>query len=656
MLRGCGHMPPSLFADPPWNVAPEPGRTQPTLWVRRIAIVREPGQFVRDIHLRSGLNIVWSPDSGTAGEPMGHGGGKTTFCRLLRYCLGEDSFAPEGQRRAIRAQFPAGSVGAEILLNGVPWAVVRSLGDRRRDVVVENATLEDALREEVEATGIGRLRVAITKAILGHAAPLMPSSVGEDGAWEATLAWATRDQECRFGDHLQWRDPESDSHSPVRGLSGNDLLMIVRAVIGALSSEEIAAQDRASEQSRSLTAHRSKVERLDWQIERLHEGLSAALTLNDLGLGTPMASDSFKSTATAGLAKALKLPVASITTDLRVARAKSDEARQEFQRLNTELEGVAIRIDEREKMATFMRSQLPEAHARLTKERNPVCPMCEVPIDTALAEGCGISTVTCDLQALQVRISNLRTETEREEREIAELKGRRAALKIDFQSARQRLESASCTLAAIERTQYDRSNAVREAQKLMDDTERYELLLRERSLAAAAVDTAAKRLESTRDSLFAHRASVAESIHNLSRWFDTTMRELVPGEIKGRVKLDGNGLTLTVELGGERSTAAIDSLKVVAFDLAVLVMSMEGRTHFPSLLIHDSPREADLGLSIYSRLFEFARKLESFGPEPLFQYIVTTTTEPPDGFRNDTYLRLIVHGGPASERLLRVDL
>jgi len=47
---------------------------------------------------------------------------------------------------------------------------------------------------------------------------------------------------------------------------------------------------------------------------------------------------------------------------------------------------------------------------------------------------------------------------------------------------------------------------------------------------------------------------------------------LVPGDIKGSAKLDGNGLKLNVELGGYRSTVAIESLKVVAFDLAVLAM------------------------------------------------------------------------------------
>src|ERR1700739_3162553 len=120
--HGWWHMPPSLFTDPPWIVTPEAGRTEPRLWVRRLVIFRKQNDIVREIQLKPGLNIVWSPD-GAEGEPMGHGGGKTTFCRLLRYCLGEESFAPEGQRREIRSQFPEGSVAAEVLLNGVPWAV-----------------------------------------------------------------------------------------------------------------------------------------------------------------------------------------------------------------------------------------------------------------------------------------------------------------------------------------------------------------------------------------------------------------------------------------------------------------------------------------------------------------------------------------------------
>ena len=119
--------------------------------------------------------------------------------------------------------------------------------------------------------------------------------------------------------------------------------------------------------------------------------------------------------------------------------------------------------------------------------------------------------------------------------------------------------------------------------------------------------------------------------------------------------LTGNGLKLTVKMGGNRSTSAIDSLKVIAFDLAALCLGIEEKTRVPTLLIHDSPREADLGLPLYDQVFHLANRLEDTG-EPLFQYIVTTTTRPPPELAKPPWLCLTLRGTPAGERLLRCDL
>ncbi|MHA7599860.1 hypothetical protein ACX12L_07945 [Alicycliphilus sp. T452] len=121
------------------------------------------------------------------------------------------------------------------------------------------------------------------------------------------------------------------------------------------------------------------------------------------------------------------------------------------------------------------------------------------------------------------------------------------------------------------------------------------------------------------------------------------------------MSLDGNGLKLGVQFGGERSSPAIESLKIIAFDLAVMCMSIEGETQLPAFLLHDSPREADLGLSLYHRLFNMVVALEGQEHSP-FQYIVTTTTQPPTAFQKAPWLRLELHGSPATERLLRCDL
>jgi uncharacterized protein YoxC len=257
---------------------------------------------------------------------------------------------------------------------------------------------------------------------------------------------------------------------------------------------------------------------------------------------------------------------------------------------------------------------------------------------------------------LQSRIEKLRKEMERAETEIASIKSREPELKIDIALARQRLEPLERAVLALESALSDRSKAVRSAQRLVEEAERYEALLGERTDVETSISETAAKLESTRETLVAHRASAGEVIHRLSVAFDAVLRELVPGDIKGEAKLDGNGLTLKVELGGERSTAAIESLKVVAFDLAALVMTIEGRSRLVGFLVHDSPREADLGRSIYDRLFGFARRLEGFGPAPLFQYIVTTTSEPPVECRSEPWLRLTLRGAPAEERLLGVDL
>ena len=192
-------MPPELFERPGFSLKPEPGRSGPKLWVRRLVIWREPKTVIRDVALRPGLNVIWSPDSVGVDTPIGHGGGKSTFCRLLRFCLGEETFAPQTLRQRIGEVFPKGHVGAEVMLDGRLWIVVRSLGHRRRDFVQEGGQLEDAFQEASRPTGMDSLINALTESVLGASAALMPRSIGEADAWKALLAWMTRDQECRFG-------------------------------------------------------------------------------------------------------------------------------------------------------------------------------------------------------------------------------------------------------------------------------------------------------------------------------------------------------------------------------------------------------------------------------------------------------------------------
>lgn len=75
-------------------------KSKPDVWISRVVIFErllpEPVK-IRDIPLSKGLNIIWAEeaeDDDPVAEITGHSAGKTTFCRLLRYLLGEKTLAP----------------------------------------------------------------------------------------------------------------------------------------------------------------------------------------------------------------------------------------------------------------------------------------------------------------------------------------------------------------------------------------------------------------------------------------------------------------------------------------------------------------------------------------------------------------------------------
>jgi len=54
-----------LFPDPEVVIAPDDARREPLVWVRRLVIWEKPGgEILREVPLRRGLNIIWSPDLG----------------------------------------------------------------------------------------------------------------------------------------------------------------------------------------------------------------------------------------------------------------------------------------------------------------------------------------------------------------------------------------------------------------------------------------------------------------------------------------------------------------------------------------------------------------------------------------------------------------
>ena len=130
--------------------------------------------------------------------------------------------------------------------------------------------------------------------------------------------------------------------------------------------------------------------------------------------------------------------------------------------------------------------------------------------------------------------------------------------------------------------------------------------------------------------------------------FDGLVRQTLGGKASGLVRLDDDGVHFEIrQIGGEAS----GTLAVLLADLTLLLEGNSSHSHHPGLLLHDSPREADLDLRTYHRLLETAEsslgRLEP-GKELPFQYIVTTTTPPSKRLQASSVMKLRLGSGTDS--------
>lgn len=655
-------MPADLIASeivPP--VAPR-GRSEPRLWVRRLAIFSDPNTIIRDVQLKPGLNIVWTPDmSNTGNRALAHGSGKTTFCRLLRACLGEPGYATDAQRSRIFARLPNGLIAAEILIDGVCWVAVRPLGLPGGEFVTQVASVEEAIARGRREGDLAFIDPLMVETFFPMIAGATPSDVSRGQVWDVLRAWLTRDQECRLADILAWRSTQTYSRSRAQVLGETAKLTMVRLALRAFDTDEQAA---ALRERALVAAAEDERRRQAYQQQRYLDGLKAvrvALGAGDhVGFDDTIDQKGLVSRAEAALAEAMRadLPrppdVGSIFARLS---ALNDERRRLEAKQQDAVKEAALKRDE----AQRLRAEANLGEIDITQGGVRVCPVCRVKVDETLARGCGISLERCDLDAVKASIADKRATAARldgEANKANEEAKRLEALINQLSPSQQALEaeakSADVVSRAAQSAAKDVQDRIYRARRVLDDVRS----LRETESAAKPTPQSSAALDAVRAQLEAGRSRARTAIRTLEERYQGIMAAWLPDGVEGIVKLDGNGLKVDAAFSGrgEVSTAALDSLKIVAFDLAALHMAVEERADLPAFLIHDSPREADLDGQLYAGLFNLVHRWEEAARMPCFQYIVTTTTAPPPKLQGHPYVRLQMSSTPAQQRLFGMDI
>ena len=228
-------------------------------------------------------------------------------------------------------------------------------------------------------------------------------------------------------------------------------LEALRAFLIAITPEEHATRtdlDRLDERRRTLEqdiSHRT------WEVDRMQKHLLDTLALTALNVTeNPLFLEVMRKAANDRLLAVTKTPT-NEKTDLATAREELRAAQSEHMWLCGELIRVQTSTKIEDRRMAQIKAELPALSYSKAEAASPICPVCEVPIDRALAEGCKLSHKLPDLSTCQQRWKQRQTEFESQQSLLRELRSEETKLTQQTALARQRLDRISQRVGALER-------------------------------------------------------------------------------------------------------------------------------------------------------------------------------------------------------------
>jgi hypothetical protein len=598
------------------------------------------------VPLHRGLNIVWGKEEVACGDDVevdGHGVGKTTFCRLVRYCLGEKHFARPGTRERIRWTFPNGYVGADIHIDGQRWSIARPFGASRMSYAQPDTTIEALLDSRPQGTYDGfrqqlqnvTLRELLVGATVGTNEPIQ---------WDHLLAWASRDQECRFQSLLEWRSTRSGSETPQFKKPKIGAIWMLRAVLKLLRDEEVRIEERLFVLADTIQKREKEVEERkrepDYWRRHFRQRLVKEHGIADAQhapiaegaelFGLP-ALGRAKRAQLSEIAEAKAEDTKQIDRDLAALAAQLGELDQLFEldgatadvksASSDALSGVSV---ETRQFIAELRRKAPYTRCKYGDVMLKDCSY----VQRVLAEADERSRVsTADLRTIAANDQISAAAKERQERWGQMVKAIKAK-QSDLQKDKQKIEDSRTALLGQMKDLDDSLSQLRAWESYFaNDVPDPQLLKLQGELGDAEHEQKERKTKLTE-----LLTGQTEQRTALMRLYDGSVKSVLSAAYEGRLDLSGDEMVFSFAKGNDIGGEALETLAVLLADVSAMLLATENRCLHPGILLHDSPREADLGASIYSNLLGFLRALHDGlggdGGAP-FQYILTTTTPPP---------------------------
>ena len=657
-----------------------PQEPEPLFWVREIRLLSKWGaegtDEIRRISLRQGLNIVWSPPREVTDNEdqriSGHASGKTTFCRMLRYVLGDDKIGTEDFRSAVTHKHPNGWIVAEVRLCNETWSVARpfTMWSASRGFAIKNVKLDEFLALQQEK----RSYEDFVSAIESASRKIVPFDTLPDGShiglWEY-FPWFTRDQEMQFSRLYAWREIDNTS------LKQNQKSFVMRSVYNPMAVEEIELTARRDEITGKIDQLEKARGGFEWASKENQAWMTGMPDLSGLDLGNVL----FVEGKAAQLEEERRVLDATPIEESDALKKLHDnlaEAELDFEdamyaqtRRVQITNAEVLKLNELERAAnqelTPKQEDIPESQVRVAARFYPGRRYCSVPLDFAKENHCDLAARYAEKMKSndEERVAAKVIVQQKAQLSLAEQKQKVANLKVlilqgqkDVEESRNRFLGAKSAYESARTRLYAQISVRRDAiLKALMAIERYKEGEQKLTDTIAAIEKAKEERKKVQGQLTALRKGSETSV-GVSDYYFHVVRFIFGRKVLGEIVDDRDVLATRCTYNDSPcQSAAIDAALNVAFDLTVLVMGIQGLSRHPRFLVHDGPRVADLSKAIYNRYFEFAEDLERRAKgHPNFQYIITTTEPPPERFRKEPYLRLELDASTQEGRLLKCNL
>lgn len=615
-------------------------RTKPRLWVEKLWILgslSEP-QPLREVTLTQGLNLIVSPQSH---ESSGHGVGKTAFCQLLRFILNDPQWSEGTSLKSELLQnsdLKKGAVAALVHIGEDRWTVLKPWQHQQQYKASRFADWQQLASNEVD-NEFGFYQAALIETFV-NALPIQQLP-GSDQAieWHHILAWCSRDQNARYQSYYQWRANGTGFSLPAK--SPAVLLQILLGLVDdgkALQALE-AARQAVDTQKRKLQALREEPALLMTHVRRqldrrLNTDTSVPFRRTDLFERTNLI-DIARQRLSGYLAE-----LEGFSGQLQDIESERQQEIENRAPLSSAIGLVGNEISQLEAIGAGNQQELERLIGEAQSLQQKLPTRCDP--GNRLLRDC--DHVVQRVQLIQIDRNRQATEQKRNAEEIEKnllpLKQRLKELEAAILPIDQKVSSLSQKMDEILHRKADVIAAKELLQNAIEDYEFYENVIqgKEQTNDIHRAEIRLAELKATLGRCDVAYETVRSSVTKRKKIISSIMNDIaecLPMFRWGVFNSDDKFINRPFQLGPPQSTT-YGVLETLAGDIACLLDSRnEGSLH-PGLLIHDSPREAEMSEDM---LWTLLNALPS-DDRQFFQYIVTTSTEPVEVYSGAVRLRL----------------